>query len=240
MHPPPTRRFQPFRRARDSRRGAQGDPGLRPFPDHPGHRVHPGGRARRAHGSGLAGRGAALASLRHHLENPQAIGPFAEFGIVLLLFSIGLELSFRRLWGMRRLVLGVRRGGAPARRGADRSGIARTRQQRPGLGRAGPRACLVLYRPRPATGRHDQPGDTRRWRCCCSRIWRSCRSSRRYGALCPAGGRRLGRARPHRRTRRGGRRGDARARAPCCCRACSPRRRGPRARNCSSRSAFWS
>lgn len=41
------------------------------------------------------------------ISNPEAIAPFAEFGVILLLFSIGLELSFRRLWGMRRLVFGV-------------------------------------------------------------------------------------------------------------------------------------
>src|SRR3954464_13034220 len=41
------------------------------------------------------------------ISNPETIQPFAEFGIILLLFSIGLELSFRRLWGMRRLVFGV-------------------------------------------------------------------------------------------------------------------------------------
>lgn len=41
------------------------------------------------------------------ISNPDAIEPFAEFGIILLLFSIGLELSFRRLWAMRRLVFGV-------------------------------------------------------------------------------------------------------------------------------------
>jgi CPA2 family monovalent cation:H+ antiporter-2 len=41
------------------------------------------------------------------ISNPHAIEPFAELGIVLVLFSIGLELSFRRLWGMRRLVFGV-------------------------------------------------------------------------------------------------------------------------------------
>src|SRR4030095_13450261 len=41
------------------------------------------------------------------ISNPEAIEPFAELGIVLLLFSIGLELSFRRLWGMRRLVFGA-------------------------------------------------------------------------------------------------------------------------------------
>ncbi len=31
------------------------------------------------------------------ITNKQVIEPFAEFGIVLLLFSIGLELSFARL-----------------------------------------------------------------------------------------------------------------------------------------------
>ena len=41
------------------------------------------------------------------ISNVHAIEPFAEFGITLLLFSIGLELSFRRLWSMRRLVFGV-------------------------------------------------------------------------------------------------------------------------------------
>jgi CPA2 family monovalent cation:H+ antiporter-2 len=41
------------------------------------------------------------------ISNPHAIEPWAEFGIILLLFSIGLELSFRRLWTMRRLVFGA-------------------------------------------------------------------------------------------------------------------------------------
>jgi CPA2 family monovalent cation:H+ antiporter-2 len=41
------------------------------------------------------------------ISNPHSIEPFAEFGIVLLLFSIGLELSFKRLWGMRRTVFGL-------------------------------------------------------------------------------------------------------------------------------------
>ncbi|MBC7160189.1 MAG: cation:proton antiporter, partial [Porphyrobacter sp.] len=35
------------------------------------------------------------------------LDPFAEFGIILLLFTIGLELSFNRLWAMRRLVFGL-------------------------------------------------------------------------------------------------------------------------------------
>jgi len=41
------------------------------------------------------------------ISDPHAIEPFAEFGIVLLLFSIGLELSFRRIWSLRRLVFGT-------------------------------------------------------------------------------------------------------------------------------------
>ena len=41
------------------------------------------------------------------ISDPEAIAPFAEFGIILLLFEIGLELSFNRLWSMRRLVFGL-------------------------------------------------------------------------------------------------------------------------------------
>ncbi|MEP6102879.1 cation:proton antiporter, partial [Parasphingorhabdus sp.] len=41
------------------------------------------------------------------INDREAIAPFAEFGIILLLFSIGLELSFKRLWSLRRLVFGV-------------------------------------------------------------------------------------------------------------------------------------
>src|ERR1700758_4700446 len=56
-----------------------------------------------------------LASLAPHLpwlsaitiSAPQAIDPIARLGVVLLLFMIGLELSFERLWVMRRLVFGL-------------------------------------------------------------------------------------------------------------------------------------
>jgi CPA2 family monovalent cation:H+ antiporter-2 len=41
------------------------------------------------------------------ITDAESIAPFAEFGIVLLLFSIGLELSFRRLWAMRNMVFGL-------------------------------------------------------------------------------------------------------------------------------------
>ena len=41
------------------------------------------------------------------ITDPEGLEPFAEFGIILLLFSIGLELSFDRLWALRRLVFGL-------------------------------------------------------------------------------------------------------------------------------------
>ncbi|MDE2405853.1 MAG: cation:proton antiporter [Sphingomonadales bacterium] len=41
------------------------------------------------------------------ISDPAGLAPFAEFGIVLLLFSVGLELSFERLWRMRRQVFGL-------------------------------------------------------------------------------------------------------------------------------------
>jgi monovalent cation:H+ antiporter-2, CPA2 family len=40
------------------------------------------------------------------IAKPESIAPFAELGIILLLFSIGLELSFGRLWKMRRQLIG--------------------------------------------------------------------------------------------------------------------------------------
>jgi CPA2 family monovalent cation:H+ antiporter-2 len=41
------------------------------------------------------------------ITDPEQLEPFAEFGIVLLLFAIGLELSFKRLWDLRKLVFGL-------------------------------------------------------------------------------------------------------------------------------------
>ena len=41
------------------------------------------------------------------ISDPARLAPFAEFGIVLLLFSVGLELSFGRLWSMRKQVFGL-------------------------------------------------------------------------------------------------------------------------------------
>jgi monovalent cation:H+ antiporter-2, CPA2 family len=41
------------------------------------------------------------------IRNAKDIEPIGEYGIILLLFSIGLELSFRRLWTMRNRVFGL-------------------------------------------------------------------------------------------------------------------------------------
>lgn len=41
------------------------------------------------------------------ITDPSGIEPFAEFGIILLLFAIGLELSFRRLSAMRGAIFGI-------------------------------------------------------------------------------------------------------------------------------------
>jgi monovalent cation:H+ antiporter-2, CPA2 family len=41
------------------------------------------------------------------IEDRERAVPFAELGVMFLLFLIGLELSFARLWSLRRLVLGI-------------------------------------------------------------------------------------------------------------------------------------
>ncbi len=40
------------------------------------------------------------------ITDTHSLEPFAELGIILLLFTIGLELSFGRLWGMRKPLFG--------------------------------------------------------------------------------------------------------------------------------------
>ena len=41
------------------------------------------------------------------ITDPPGVEPFAEFGIILLLFAIGLELSIKRLFSMRRTIFGM-------------------------------------------------------------------------------------------------------------------------------------
>ncbi len=41
------------------------------------------------------------------IEDRARVEPFAELGVMFLLFLVGMELSFARLWSLRRFVLGV-------------------------------------------------------------------------------------------------------------------------------------
>lgn len=41
------------------------------------------------------------------VSDPHAVEPFAELGVLFLLFLLGLELSFRRLWALRLTVFGT-------------------------------------------------------------------------------------------------------------------------------------
>ena len=41
------------------------------------------------------------------IPHPQTVLHFAEFGVVLLLFLVGLELNARRVWALRRSILGL-------------------------------------------------------------------------------------------------------------------------------------
>lgn len=41
------------------------------------------------------------------ISEPEAVEPLAEIGVIFLLFLLGLELSFEKLWTMRRMVLGA-------------------------------------------------------------------------------------------------------------------------------------
>ena len=56
-----------------------------------------------------AGRLAAEAPLLGHIliDDTEGVRRLAEFGVVFLLFTVGLELSFQRLWAMRRIVFGL-------------------------------------------------------------------------------------------------------------------------------------
>ena len=57
--------------------------------------------------SGLGAFAADYPWLKHvTIGSVEDIATFGEFGIILLLFSIGLELSFGRLWAMRKPLFG--------------------------------------------------------------------------------------------------------------------------------------
>ena len=177
------------------------------------------------------------------IANPQAIEPFAELGIILLLFSIGLELSASAgLWAMRRLVFGVGAAELIGCAVADRRRACMS-SARPlagaialGLALALSSTALVL----PLVGTQSPVGRSAfamllfEDLALVPIVFAARRDRRRMrdSGVGPLLGRSLlGVA---------GRRRDAARRPLRCCRACSPRRRGPRARSCSSPSACWS
>ena len=41
------------------------------------------------------------------ISEPEGAAPFAELGVLFLLFLLGLEFSFEKLWGLRRTVFGI-------------------------------------------------------------------------------------------------------------------------------------
>ena len=114
------------------------------------------------------------------IDDPAAIAPIAELGVVLLMFMIGLELSFERLWLMRRLVFGL--GTLQVAACAAALTGAALALGRPSAERRGDRhrAGDVLHRRRAAgavrreAARHARPGAPAS-PSCCSRTWRWCR-----------------------------------------------------------------
>ncbi len=56
------------------------------------------------------------------ISDPEAAAPFAELGVLFLLFLLGLELSFQRLWALRKAVFGA--GGLQAAASAAVIGVA--------------------------------------------------------------------------------------------------------------------
>ncbi|HMZ02460.1 MAG TPA: cation:proton antiporter, partial [Burkholderiaceae bacterium] len=57
---------------------------------------------------GYLGAGIAIGPFGLHLvHDPDTTLQFAEFGVVLMLFLVGLELEPRRLWALRRPIFGA-------------------------------------------------------------------------------------------------------------------------------------
>jgi CPA2 family monovalent cation:H+ antiporter-2 len=120
------------------------------------------------------------------ISNPHAIEPFAEFGIILLLFAIGLELSFRRLWVDAAPRLRSRRRPAPAGCCDHRAALHLMGQSwggSIGLGLALALSSTALSCSRSSAP--PAPSAAPHLRCCCSRIWRSCRLSSFWERLPP-------------------------------------------------------
>jgi CPA2 family monovalent cation:H+ antiporter-2 len=127
------------------------------------------------YGLGAAAKSAPLLALLT-ITNQQDIGEIAEFGVVFLLFMIGLELSFERLRLLRRLVFGL--GGAQTvLSAAGLALVAAAFGQPPAaaavIGMALALSSTAIIVPSLVERRrlHSDVGRPRPFRCCCSRTW---------------------------------------------------------------------
>ena len=108
------------------------------------------------------------------IEDRARVEPFAELGVMFLLFLIGIEMSVERLWSLRRFVAGIgslqfllsavaiRRGAVAAgrvRRARRSSSASASRCRRPRWSCSSWRSRAA---PRRRSGRSRSP-------CCCSR-----------------------------------------------------------------------
>jgi CPA2 family monovalent cation:H+ antiporter-2 len=119
------------------------------------------------------------------IEDRTQVEPFAELGVLFLLFLIGLELSLVRLWSLRRYVAGI--GGLQFALSALAIGAGLALLGVPGSGAIVLGLCLAMSSTAIVMQLLEERGARRRRsvvsrsRCCCSRTswWRrSCLASR--------------------------------------------------------------
>ena len=108
------------------------------------------------------------------IEDRARVEPFAELGVLFLLFLVGLELSLARLWALRQYVAGIGALQFVVSALDDRGGPCPARDQWQQRGRARPLSGDVVDRDRDATARRagalGYAGRPHRaCRCCCFR-----------------------------------------------------------------------
>ena len=134
---------------------------------------------------------------------------FAEFGVVMMLFLVGLELQPALLWRLRAADPRARRPAGRRHRRASSRGVGdRARRSAGsaalaiGLILAMSSTAIVLQTPEREGPAQDAPAARARSRCCCSRTSRSSRSWRVFPLLATlAGARRAAHADPTARWR---------------------------------------
>jgi CPA2 family monovalent cation:H+ antiporter-2 len=92
-----------------------------------------------------------------------AIQHFAEFGVVMMLFLVGLELQPKQLWDMRGRLLGLGGGQVALTAAGGHGGVHPLRPIVERRARRRSRPCAVLHRDRPADAEREGP-DALGWR----------------------------------------------------------------------------